>query len=142
MPLMHGQRVRLANLRLQLLQVQSRRDYLMAAFLLEEQRQHQQQRRCTMWVKPWLRRVTIGHYDTLMQELMRESRGDFKSYLRMEPEMFREMLDRVSPRIEKSQQGRPPLSPGLKLAITLRFLSTGNSYHSLAFNFRVAHTID
>jgi len=140
MPLMHGQRVRLANLRLQLLQVQRRRDYLMAAFLLEEQRQHQQQRRRTMWVKPWLsRRVTLGHYDTLMQELMRESRGDFKSYLRMEPEMFREMLDRVSPRIEKSQQGRPPLSPGLKLAITLRFLSTGNSYHSLAFNFRVAH---
>ena len=58
----------------------------MAAFLLEEQRlQHQQQRRRTMWVKPWLlQRVTLGHYDTLMQELMRESRGDFKSYLRMD----------------------------------------------------------
>ena len=67
-----------------------------------------------------------------MQELMRESRGDFKSFLRMEPEMFREMLDRVTPRIEKSQEGRPPLSPGLKLAITLRFLSTGTLYHSLA----------
>ena len=54
--------------------------------------------------KAWLlRRVTLGHYDTLMQELMRESRGDFKSFLRMEPEMF----DRVAPRIEKSQEGRP-----------------------------------
>jgi len=95
-----------------------------------------------MWVKPWLlRRVTLGHYDThaMMQELMRESRGNFKSFLRMEPEMFRDMLDRVAPRIEKSQEGRPPLSPGLKLAITLRFLSTGNSCHSLAVNFRVAH---
>jgi len=71
MPLMHGQRVRLANLRLQLLQVQRTRDYLMAAFLLEEQRQHQQQRRRTIWVKPWLlRRVTLGHYDTFMQDLM------------------------------------------------------------------------
>ena len=81
---MHSKRVRLANLRLQLLQVQRRRDYLMAAFLLEQQRQHQQQRRRTMWVKPWLlRRVTLGHYDTLMQELMRESRGDFK-YLLMD----------------------------------------------------------
>jgi len=40
-----------------------------------------------MLVNPWLsRRVTLGHYGTLMQELMRESRGDFKSYLRMEPE--------------------------------------------------------
>ena len=63
MLLMHGQRVRLANLRLQLLHVHRRRDYLMAAFLLEEQ--HQQQRRRTVWVKPWLlRRVTLGHYDT------------------------------------------------------------------------------
>jgi len=76
-----------------------------------------------MWVKSWLsRRVTLGHYDTLMQELMRESRGNFKSYLRMQPEIFREMLDRVGPRIEQSPEGRPPLSSGLKLAITLRFL--------------------
>jgi len=77
----------------------------MAAILLEDQRQHHQQRMRMMWVKPWLsRRVTLGHYDTLMQELMRESRADFKSYLRMEPEMFREMLDRVGPRIENDPE--------------------------------------
>jgi len=106
MPLIGAQRVRLVNLRLQLLHVQRRRDFLVAATLLEDQRQHQQQRRRTMWVKPWLlRRVTLGHHDTLMQELMRESRGDFKTFLRMEPEMFREMLDRVAPRIEKCQEG-------------------------------------
>ena len=57
----------------------------------------------------------------------------------MEPEMFRDMVDRVVPCIEKSQEGRPLVWQGLKLAITFRFLSTGNSYHSLAFNFRVAH---
>ena len=93
-----------------------------------------------MWVKPWLsRRVALGDYDNLMTELMRESRGDFKSFLRMEPAMFQEMLTRVAPRITKSDSARPPLAPGLKLAITLRFLATGNSYHSLAFSFRVAH---
>ena len=34
---------------------------------------------------------------------------------------------------------RSPLSPGLKLAITLRFMAIGMSYHALSFNFRVAH---
>jgi hypothetical protein len=36
-------------------------------------------------------------------------------------------------------RGKPPLDPELKLAITLRFLATGNSYQSLAFSFRVVH---
>lgn len=126
---------------MQLRRAQRERDYLIAALILEEQRQaRQQRRRRTMWVKPWLlRRVTLGHYDNLMQELMRESRGDFKAFLRMEPAMFQEMLVRVAPRITKSNGARPPLAPGLKLAITLRFLATGDSYHSLAFSFRVAH---
>ena len=34
----------------------------------------------TVWVKPWLqRRIILGQYDTLMIELMRESRWDFKA---------------------------------------------------------------
>ena len=36
-------------------------------------------------------------------------------------------------------RARQPLIPGLKLAITLRFLATGMSFRSLAFSFRVAH---
>jgi len=75
-----------------------------------------------------------------MQELMRESRGDFKSYLRIEPTMFREMVDRLAPRISKHQDCRPGLPAGLRLAITLRFLATGDSYHSLAFSFRVSYS--
>ena len=69
-----------------------------------------------------------------------ESEGDFVWVMRMEPEMFREILMRVSERIRKqTTKFRKPLEPGLKLAITLRHLATGESYHSLAFAFRVPH---
>ena len=70
----------------------------MAAILSEDQRQHHQQTRRTMYVKPWLsRHVTLGHYDTLMQALMHESRGDFKSYLRMELETGTSYSARMAP---------------------------------------------
>lgn len=139
MALIPPQRLRLAQLRLQQRRVRRRQEEIVTAIAAIEEEQARQERR-TVWVKPWLlRRTALGHYDTLMQELMRESRGDFKAYLRIEPAMFREILDRLLPRITKNEECRPALAPGLRLAITLRFLATGNSYHSLAFNFRVAH---
>ena len=91
-------------------------------------------------MRPWLqRRVFLGQYDTLMNELRVEALGGFKAFLRMDAEVFTQILGRIEGRITKSSEGRPPLMPGLKFAITLRFLATGNSYRSLAFDFRVAH---
>ena len=105
-----------------------------------EREQRRQRRPRSVWVRPWLaRRPTEGAYERLMRELERESHGDFKGFLRVEPQMFHELVRRVGPRIQKSQKGRTPLVPGLKMAITLRYLATGNSYHSLMFTFRVAH---
>ena len=130
-------------LQLQLRQIRRREQEAIIAGLviLEEQEVRHGRRERTVWVKPWLmRRVTLGHYDTLMQELMRESRGDFRSFLRIEPAMFREMIDRLTPRIAKHDDCRPGLPAGMRLAITLRFLATGNSYHSLAFSFRVSYS--
>ena len=112
MALVVPQQLRRGYLRMQLRRVHRERDVLIAALILEEQRRVRQQRkRRTMWVKPWLlRRVPLGHYDNLMQELMRESRGDFKAFLRMEPAMFQEMLVRVAPRItKKASVPGPPL---------------------------------
>lgn len=111
-----------------------------AAFIaLLRRRRRRQARR--FWVRPWVaRRELFGHYATLMAELERESHGDFKTFLRMEPAMFHEMLDRLTPRLTKLDTNfRKPLEPGLKLAVTLRFLATGNSYHSLGYSFRVPH---
>ena len=103
--------LRLLHLRAEHRRLQWTQEVILAAILLEEQ---QFQRRRTMWVKPWLmRRVMLGQYDTLMQELMRESQGDFRSFLRIEPDMFQELLVRVTPRvINNHEESRQQTSTG------------------------------
>jgi hypothetical protein len=97
-------------------------------------------RRRRMWVRPWLlRRPLYGQYEKLMAELTAEDVTGFKNFMRMEPDLFHEVLARVGPRITKQDTfWRRALEPGLKLAITLRYLGTGNSYMSLQYGFRVA----
>ena len=92
-------------------------------------------------MRSWIsRRLLFGDYEYIMAELERESKGDFVAYLRMEPAMFHELLQRMTPRLSKKDtKWRKALNPGLRLAVTLRHLATGNSFHSLAFAFRVAH---
>ena len=83
------------------------------------------------WVRPWIqRRLAQGNYRNLLQELREvEMEADFKSYLRMDPQMFDELLDRVSPYLTKMETHlRTPLEPGLKLAVTVRYLARGSTY--------------
>ena len=71
-----------------------------------------------------------------MAELEREHHGDFTSYVRMDPAMFHVLLQRLTPRLSKPKtKWRKVLQPGLKLAITLRFLASGDNYHGLSFAF-------
>jgi len=73
-----------------------------------------------------------------MAELEREHHGDFINYLRIDPAMFHELLQRLTSRLTKQDtKWRPALQPGLKLAITLRFLASVATYHSLSFSFTV-----
>lgn len=115
----------------------------MATFLVLVRRRLEKPKRKKRryWIRPWIdRRLEYGSYYTLMAELEREHQGDFTNYMRMEPAMFYEVLQRLSPRITKMDTNwRKALPPGLKLAITLRFLASGDSYHGLAFSFRVPH---
>ena len=90
-----------------------------AASVYGQKRAGRGRRLRTVWVKPWLQSwVFLAQYDMLMSEIMRESHGDFKVYLGMKPEMFREILVMVASRITK-QGRRLALDPGLKLPITL-----------------------
>ena len=77
-------------------------------------------------MKPWLpRRLHFGHYDRLMRELDAEDVVSFRNLVRMDPVMFRGVLQRVGPRIEKYDTCyRKSINPGCRLTITLHFLAT------------------
>ena len=57
----------------------------------------------------------------------------------MDPEMFNQIVEDLTPRLRKKTTNcRKPQPTELKLAITLMYLATGDSYKSLAYGFRVA----
>ena len=96
----------------------------------------------SIWVRRWLsveRRLQYDQYDRLMAELRMEDVHSFFNFLRMQPEMSDELLNRVWPRIQKNNPlWRKSLEQGVKLVITLRHLAAGDKYTTLQFGFRVA----
>ena len=94
-----------------------------------------------VWTRPWLeRRSLYGQNEKLMRELTDEDKPAFRHFLRVEPAMFHELVRRLSDRISKKDTWyRKALEPALKIAITLRFLATGNSLKTLMYGFRVAY---
>ena len=91
------------------------------------------------WVRPWiLRRDELGEYARLLRELERDDRESFKAYMRMTPEEFMAICDRVGPRLKKQDTNwRKALEPGLKLAATIRFLAVGKSLKEQHFSYRL-----
>ena len=106
-------------------------------------RRNARRRRRRFWCRMWhndTQRKKHGLYHRLMSELRIEDIEAFTNLLRMPPEMFDELLDRVGPRLTKRISNcRSPVEAGMKLAITLNHLACGHSYKSMRFSWRVAH---
>jgi len=78
----------------------------------------------------------------MLAELLFEPSGEFENFLRMPSSDFSYILDQISPVISKKHtQLREPIPAKTRLAITLRFLATGDSYKSLHFLFKVSSQI-
>lgn len=76
---------------------------------------------------------------TIMQELKDESPDLFRNFTRTNLCLFEEIVEKVTPYIQKQGTHLRKLLPSrLRVAITLRFLATGQSYSSLQYTFRVA----
>ena len=85
-----------------------------------------------VWVKGWIReREMKGAYNVLLCDVsLLTDREDYRRFMRMNSETFHELLGKIRPYIEgKTTVMRKPVSAEEKLAVTLRFLATGESYN-------------
>ena len=104
-----------------------------------ERRQRRRRRDKQWWICPFLKGVKeFGAYYTSMVEFEQFDLKRYVNFMRMSPPLFRVLLEKCRPYLEKQKTNfREPLPPGLRLAVTLRFLATGISYVSLMYLFRV-----
>lgn len=96
----------------------------------------------SVWVRQWLERRPIdGAYAKLLQELRLGDKGEkllYHRFLRMSYGNFEYLLDLVTPLIEKKDTHfRDAISAGERLALTLHYLATGQSFRSLQYLFRI-----
>ncbi|XP_064475602.1 uncharacterized protein LOC135389490 [Ornithodoros turicata] len=93
------------------------------------------------WVREeWLYRGTEGAYNTMVRRMQSSDSELHYTFLRMSPSRFGHLLGLLKERLTKNPWGRPAIPPEQRLAITLRYLATGDSLKSLAFLFRVGFT--
>ncbi|CAH2010196.1 unnamed protein product [Acanthoscelides obtectus] len=95
-----------------------------------------------MWVRSWIsRRLDSGFFAQLVKELHSEDMNSYANFLRMSNKDYEYLLQKVEPLITKQDTHlRLAISPSERLMLTLRFLATGDIYHSLQYLFRIPVT--
>ena len=110
---------------------------LMMMMMLEEEMPVTYERR--MWARQsLLRREERGTFNTLFQELAVEDTPGFNEYMRMPYPKFVALADLIGPYIKKQDTCmRISIPANERLALTIRFLATGETFQSLSFQFRI-----
>ena len=116
---------------------------LLLLLLLRRRRQRRarrQQKR--MWVRQIFQtRSTRGEYHPLIAEMRLGDHESFYKYFHMTPQRFTHLLSMVGPCITRQDTNfRQAISPGERLAITMRYLVTGDSMQTISFTYRVGHS--
>jgi len=78
----------------------------------------------------------------MLEDLNREPAGKFINFCRMSAEDFEYLLNKFGPIIKKQDiNTRKAIPIQDRLAVTLRFLATGNSFTNLSYLFKYSNQI-
>ena len=108
--------------------------------LLHRRRMKRKRRR--YWIHDIFKlRTNMGEYHSLIQEMrLAADHESFYRYFHMTPMTFDGLLRRVGPLITRNTtQLRNPISPGERLAVTIRYLVTGDSMQTISFSYHLGH---
>ena len=98
-----------------------------------EKRRHRKKRR--MWESSFLKG---RNYVQLLENLKADETGLFKNFNRMSSD-FDFLLNKIEDKVSRVDTNyRDSIPASVRLALTLRFLATGDSYASLMYLFRIS----
>lgn len=91
----------------------------------------------------FLEREKYGFYSTLIPSLIKNEQlnldYDFSSYVKMDFERFKHLLNIIQDQLAPRGPCRKDvINPEVKLIITLRYLTSADSFQTLCFCFRIA----
>lgn len=91
------------------------------------------------WITSLYRNRCLHGGSILLQDLQKEDNERFLNCCRMSPSVFNQLLALIEPKIKKEDtRFRKAIPPAERMALTLRYLATGDSFASLALLFRIS----
>lgn len=91
------------------------------------------------WVSDYLQKRDRYGGSDLLNDLKIEDTGRFKNFCRMSSEDFEYLAQLIAPEVMKKDTNyRKSIPVNERLAVTLRYLATGDSFVSLEYLFRIS----